>query len=103
MKNKLWLHALAHSVVLLLYITGVAWVMSHAERIFGKMQTFWGPVAFLLLFVFSALISGLLVLGRPAYLFFNGQKKESMKMLFYTIGWLFVITVAVFAINVIIK
>jgi len=103
MKNNLWLHALAHSAVLLAYIAGVAWIMQHAETIFGKMQNFWGPVAFLLLFVFSALISGLLVLGRPAYLFLDGQKKEALKMLFYTASWLFAITILMLALNIAFK
>lgn len=103
MKNKLWQYALVHSAGVLLYIALVALIIQNGEKIFGKMQNFWGPVAFLLLFVFSALITGLLVLGRPAYLFLNGAKTEAVKMLFYTVGWLFIIMVVVLFVNILLR
>ncbi len=77
------------------YVTGVSLLISNAERIFGKMTGFLGPVAMLLLLVVSATTTGLLVFGRPVYMIYNGQKIEGLKMLFYTIGWLFLITVIV--------
>ena len=45
--------------------------------------------------ILSAAIVGLLVFGRPAYLFFNGLKRESVKQALYTIGFLFVETVII--------
>jgi hypothetical protein len=98
MKNsKIVLTGLLHSLGVLAYVVLVVWVMNNGERFFGKMAgQFWGPVAMLLLFVLSATIVGLLVLGRPGYLYFNGQKTEAWCMLFYTLGWLAVFTVIVF-------
>jgi hypothetical protein len=70
--------------------------MSNSEKIFNKADNFWSPIAFLLLFVSSALITSSLVLGRPIYLYFDGKKEEAVKFLLYTIGWLFGITIIVF-------
>lgn len=97
--NKLIFYSFVHSASLLLYIFGVSWILNNGEKIFGKMQNFWGPAAFLLLFVFSALVTGLLLLGKPALLFLNGLKSEALKMIFYTVGWLFVFIVLVFVFN----
>ena len=60
------------------------------------MQSFWTPLAILLLFVFSALAVGLLMLGRPIYLCLNGAKTDAIRMLLYSVSWLFLIVVSVF-------
>lgn len=67
--------------VLFAYIAGVAYFMNNAERIFGKQQNFSGGILFLGIFVFSAFISGLLVLGGPIYLYAENEKKTAIKML----------------------
>ncbi|MFA4941503.1 MAG: hypothetical protein WC582_02810 [Patescibacteria group bacterium] len=88
--------SLIHSLGVLIYVIIVAMIMSNGEKLFGKTDTFWSPIAFLMLFVSSALITSSLVLGRPIYLYFDGRKEEAIKFLFYTIGWLFIITFIVF-------
>lgn len=85
----------AQAASVLLYIIGVAWIMSQGNEVFGTGQQFWAPVGFLLLFVVSASIVGALVLGRPAYLYFGGAKKEGAMLLVLTICWLLVCTVGV--------
>lgn len=96
MKNtKLLFYAIINSLGVFAYTIGVWWVMSNAPRIIGPMESFWGPVAFLLLFVLSATVVGLLVLGRPAYLYFNGAKREGVKLLLYTLSFLFLIILIV--------
>ena len=55
-------------------------------------------VAFLLLFVLSAAITGSLVFGRPALMFLGGQKTEAVSFLLYTLAWLLAATVVLFAI-----
>jgi len=47
-------------------------------------------VFMLLLFVISASVTGLLVLGKPIHLYLSGLKKESLTMLFANMGWLVV-------------
>ncbi len=96
MKNsKLVIYALADSLGVFLYVSGVAWFLFNAEKLFGKMQDFWGPTAMLLIFILSALVTGSLVLGRPIYLYLKGLKTESIKLLFYTIISLFIITLII--------
>jgi hypothetical protein len=72
--------------------------MFNGEKFFGKEDNFWMPVALLLLFVVSATIVGALVLGRPAYMYFNGQKQEAVRLLVYTVAWLVLITVLFFTV-----
>jgi len=101
---KIALHSLLHALGVLLYIVLVASIMTNAERIFGKMdKDLLGPIAFLLLFTISATITGLLVLGRPNYLFLNDRKKEAVTFLSATLGWLVAITVVVFIILFVIR
>lgn len=104
MKNqKIWFWSAVSAFGVFIYVMVVAWIMMNGERIFGKMSNFWGPVAFLLLFVFSALVIGLLVFGRPVYLWLNNAKKEAIKMLLYTVVALFIITFLALLVNILIK
>ena len=97
MKNsKIAIWALLNSLAVFLYTSGVVWLMNNAQKFFGMANTFWIPLSVLLLFVVSATIVGLLILGRPGYLYFSGMKTEGLKMLFYTIGCLVIITIVVF-------
>lgn len=96
--SKLAVQSIVHSLGVLLYTSGVAWVLFNGEWLFGKVGSFLGPLAILLLFVFSATVVGLLVLGKPAYLYFNGARAEGVRLLLYTVGWLCLITAAVFSV-----
>lgn len=95
-RSKIILHSLLHALGVGAYIIMVALLMNNGERLFGSMNNLWGPAALLLLFTVSAAITGLLVFGRPVYLFLNGQKKEALQFLFFTIGWLIIFTIATF-------
>lgn len=68
--------------------------MFNIQKIFGeKPDTIMAPVLVLLLLVLSAAISGGLVLGKPAMLYLEGQKKEAVKQFIFTLGWLLVFLV----------
>jgi len=96
MKNsKLFLYGLTHALSTAIYIGLVAFLMQNAEKIFGKMNNLMGPVAFLLIFVLSAAVTGALVLGKPVLMYLDNQKKEALKLFFYTLGWLLIITVII--------
>ncbi|MFA6171464.1 MAG: hypothetical protein WCW77_02925 [Patescibacteria group bacterium] len=101
--SKLALHSFLHSAGVLVYILLVSVIMRNAEKIFGKTDTFFSPVAFLMLFVFSALVTGILVLGRPAYLFLHGQKDEAVKFLGFTVGWMFLLVIVAFGLLLLAK
>lgn len=96
--SKLILLSFLNSLGVTAYISVVTLAMRNGEKIFGKVENnFLGPIAFLLLFVLSAAITGFLVIGRPVLLYLESRKPEAVKLFLYTIGWLFVLTVAAFA------
>lgn len=82
------LRGFINSVGVLIYTTIVAWLLFNGERFFGKASNFLMPLFLLLLFMVSATITGLLVLGRPIHLYLGGFKKEAIKLLFSTLAWL---------------
>lgn len=75
---------------LLIYIGLVSQIFIHGNKMFGPQFNFLGPLAFLLLFVISAIISGLLVLARPGYLFWEKRYKESFNLIGWTLFWLII-------------
>ena len=80
------------------YILLLAAFFNGANDWFGQAdQKIVTPVAALLLFVFSALVTGGLVLGKPLMLYFDGQKKEGVKLLFFTGLGLFFFMILAFA------
>ncbi len=70
------------------YAAFVAWLGFNGQTIFEKPSSFLMPLFMLLLFVRSALATGLLVLGKPIVLYLNGLKREAFILLFSTLGWL---------------
>lgn len=74
---------------LTLYCSLVGLIFWQGNKWFGTVPNFWGPLLFLILFVFSAVISALIVLGYPFILFWEKkQTKESLKLVLYTAFWL---------------
>jgi hypothetical protein len=101
--NNPILHSLGHAILVFLYVTAVAWIMSNGSKIFGQQDTFLIPVGVLLLFVLSAAITGTLVLGRPILLYVSGHKPEAFKFFGYTLAWLFIIVLIVFSSNLLLR
>lgn len=101
-KSKLIFWAVADSLGIFVYVSLVSFVMFNGEKLFGKIDNFTGPLMILLLFVVSAVITAALFLGRPAWLYFNGLKEQGMKLFFYTLVFLVVITLVVFAARIVI-
>ncbi|MBM3257321.1 MAG: hypothetical protein FJY98_03260 [Candidatus Liptonbacteria bacterium] len=98
MKNSPnWFKSLLSAAGVFVYVSLVALFLSRAEKMFGAEDTFLMPIFMLLLFVVSASITGLLVLGGPTHRYLSGHKKEAFTLLFSTLGWLvvFLIIVAV--------
>lgn len=54
-------------------------------------DTIFAPIIMLMLFVFSAAITGSLVLGRPILWYIDGKKKEAVHLLFSTLIFFFCI------------
>ena len=92
MKNiHLWGWALLDALLLFLYVLGIGWLMSNGNRVLPVSDPLLGSAFFLMLFVLSALISGLLILGRPLAMYLGGAKKEAAMLLGLTVLWMFVI------------
>ncbi len=87
---RVLLLGLLQAAGVLAYVTGVGSVVANGDRLFGEMKTTLGPVAFLLLFVVSACVTGFLVLGLPAFFFVKGRQREAVLLFFSTLGWLVV-------------
>jgi len=60
----------------------------------GRTNAILAPITLLLLFVFSAALTGFLIFGKPAQLYVDGKKKEALSLLTYTLGFFSIITLA---------
>lgn len=72
------------------YCSFVGVIFWKGNEIFGKLDRYIGPVAFLLLFIASAMICALMVFYQPYLLFFDGKKKEALETVVNTATWLFI-------------
>jgi len=90
--NHLVKRAIADALGTAVYVFLVSQIMTHSNQLFGKVENnFLAPMVFLLMFVFSALVTGYLVLGKPIMMYMDGQKKEALRLLFYTGAFLFIL------------
>ena len=80
------------------YCLFVGFLIFNVNKLFGKVQGFFAPVSFLLLFSTSALICALLVFYRPYILFFKNKKKEAIDLILYTTIFLAVYFVVIITI-----
>ena len=72
---------------LLVYISLVSLFLSNGSKIFGPVDTFLAPIAFLLLFIVSAMTTGSIALARAGFLFWEKRYKESFTLIGGTLGW----------------
>lgn len=101
MGKKLLISSLRNALGTIVYVAIVSWIILNAEKIFGTMKNILGPIAFLLLFVTSAAITGFLVLGQPIMLYVDNNKQEAIKLFIFTVAWLFLFTLIALALNLI--
>lgn len=97
--QELLMHSFGHACLVVLYTSGVAWIIFNGQRLFGDKKSISIPIMMLMLFVVSAAIVGTLVLGRPALLYLDGKKTQALKMFGYTLGWLFLATIIFLLLN----
>lgn len=90
-------YALIDSLGTAVYVILIACLMfSLGNSSLGAGKTVFIPIAMLMLFVFSAALTGSLMFGRPILWYLSGRKREALSLLFYTLGIFFVLTVVVF-------
>lgn len=74
------------------YVTVFAWVVNNMANWFGSGPSGWmAPALMLLIFIISACVTGSLVLLKPVLLYMEGQKKESVQLFVYTLGFLVIL------------
>lgn len=85
--------AFINSFLTTLYIVavGIFFYLGATFKI-GQNNNFIAPIAFLLLFVFSASITGYLMVGKSAQMYVDGKKKEALSLISYTLGFFFLFT-----------
>lgn len=86
--NPLFRRGFVQALGVTIYCSLIGLLMSNGNKLFGNSPNFFGPVAFLLLFSFSALVCALIVFYKPYTLFFEGNKKEAVNLVVYTSAWL---------------
>lgn len=89
--KKIALLAGRNAAGVLVYVLLVGTLLINGNRLFGSTNALLGIMAFLLLFVLSAAVTGLLILGQPASLYLRGDRPEGIRLLLFTVGWLFVL------------
>lgn len=88
-KFSLGFIAFLQALGLVFYCLLIGIIFWQGETWFGPIFSFVGPALFLVLFVASAIISALLVLGYPFILFWEKKKTfEALKLVIYTTAWL---------------
>ena len=96
-KSSVFLKSFLSAAGVFVYVSAVAWLGFNNQLIFGKAVSFLMPLFILLLFLISATVTGLLVLGKPILLYLDGSKREALILFFSTLAWLitFLLMVAV--------
>lgn len=78
--------AVVNALATALYVIAVACFMYFASNMkLGRNNTVLVPITLLLLFVFSAALTGFLLFGKPILMYLDGKKKEAMSLLSYTL------------------
>jgi len=85
------------------YVLVIVEIMNNGQKLFGNANNLLGGVAMLMLLVVSAAVCGFLVFGKPVMLFLENQKKEALKLLYLTIGWLVAFTAIILAVAVLVQ
>lgn len=73
-----------------LYVVVIVLFIQILGKNMPREDSFFIPIAMLLLFVFSAAFVGFLVFGKPVMLYLDGRKREAVSMIGYTLGFLLV-------------
>jgi len=93
---KIITRALLDALGTAVYIILVVSFMFSLQSFASKPDNILIPMAMLMLFVFSAALTSFLVFGKPVFLFIEGKKKEAVKMISYTLLFLFLLTLLAF-------
>ncbi len=95
--SRIITRALIDAIGTALYIILIVLLINVLQQFSSKPDnTILIPIAMLLLFVFSAALTGFLVFGKPVMLYLEGKKKSAVSLIAWTLGFLLVFTVVAF-------
>ena len=94
--NSMLKRAFLNAVGVVAYVIVIVLLISSFQRFSTEPDNTIIPIAMILLFVFSAAITGYLVFGKPIMLYTDGKKKEAVSMLSHTLAMLALITIVFF-------
>jgi len=95
--SKIIKYATINGLSTALYVIAVASFMFFLGNSFpDEEKNIFIPIAMLMLFVFSAALTGTLVFGRPIMWYLNNKKQEAIKLLLYTLITILIITAIAF-------
>jgi hypothetical protein len=99
-RKKLINLGMVSGLVAVTYIALIATIISFGQIIFGSMvvNPAFSIMVFLMVFVFSAAVMFMALLGRPIMLYVDGHKKEALFLLTWTLGSFLVIGVLMAAV-----
>ncbi len=100
MPKKIIQQAFLFALGEVVYISLVALLLFIVGKLFGDKPdpAIIAPIAFLLLLVISASISGALILGKPLMLYLDGKKKDALQLFGGIVAWLAVFLIIAFSI-----
>ncbi|MBN1326092.1 hypothetical protein JW977_03905 [Candidatus Falkowbacteria bacterium] len=84
-KKEIYKYGIGGGILQILYILMVAWFINSMDKAESQSDPIINIMSVLLLFVFSATISGFFVLGYPAYLALQKRLQEAFLTLLVTI------------------
>lgn len=93
MNSKIFKNAALNALGVGAYILVIAYVMNKIQNFLPNMPEYLAAVTMLMLFVFSAALTGYLVLGKPILLYIDGHKKDALTTFGYTLACLFVLVI----------
>ncbi|HEY9700962.1 MAG TPA: hypothetical protein V6C58_00855 [Allocoleopsis sp.] len=98
MMKQVQKYALMSALATGLYVVLIAIFMDVLESYFSNTpDTILAPIFMLLLLIFSAAFTGSLVFARPVLWYLDDKKKDAISLLYWTIGFLFILVVLVAA------
>jgi len=88
-------HAAVSAAATALYVALIAMFLFYVPKALGeKEDTVLVPIVMLLIFVFSAAVTGFLLLGKPVLWYLEGKKREAITLFAQTLVFFFGITAA---------
>lgn len=86
--KKQILHGFAFAAGVAVYANGLSYLLSNAQHFAGALNGILGAAFMLILASTSAAIAGSLIFAKPILYAIQGERKNALHQLLYTIGWL---------------